>query len=187
MTSTSRISVHTAATAAMGAGLAAGVIGVIQITDTQSSESTVVGVEHVSLAGLTATLLLLVPLVLYLGGVANRQRAATVAVTGQVALAALTVVSNVRGEDPSFFAAAAVPSNLLMFGGWIALGIALYRGGCVPKVLAAALPFSWILLFPGSVIGLAVIAGGYYFALGWLLKHGELPRRAANTVAPASS
>lgn len=139
----------------MAAAVVAVVFSIIQITDSQSGESTTVGIEHVSLAGLSATCCCSSRWC-YLGRVAGRPRAATVAVTGQVALAALTVISNVRGEDPSFFAAVAVPANLLMFGGWVALAVALRRGGHLPRTLAVGLPLSWFLLFPGSSIGLGV-------------------------------
>jgi hypothetical protein len=143
MNNHTNISSRTAATAAMAAGVVVGSFGILSITDPQSSESTTVGIEHVILGGLTAALVLLIPVVLYLGRVAGRPRAALVTVTGQGALAALTVVSNVRGEDPSFFAAIAGPSNLLILGGLIALAVALKRSGSMSKPLAIALPLSW--------------------------------------------
>jgi hypothetical protein len=106
--------------------------GVLSIVDPQSGESTTVGVEHLILAVLTATLIALVPVVLHLGGRARRPRAAAAAVTGQLVLAALTVVSNVRGEDPAFFAAVAAPANLLILGGFVLLAIGLRRSAAVP-------------------------------------------------------
>jgi hypothetical protein len=177
MTNHTNISTRTAAVAAMAAGVVAGVFGILSITDSQSGESTTVGFEHVILGGLTLQLLLLIPAVLYLGRLAGRPRAAAFAVTGQAALTALTVVSNVRGEDPSFFAAVAAPSNLLIVGGLVVVAIGLRRAGALSTTMAIALPVSWILTLAGGGI-LAPLAGAYWFALGWMLHHGELPRPA---------
>jgi hypothetical protein len=173
MTNYPNISTRTGATAAMAAGIVAGVFGILSITDPQSAENTTVGIEHLILAGLTLDLLLLVPAVLYLGRLADRPRAALVGVTGQVLLAALTVVSNVRGEDPSFFAAVAAPTNLMILGGLIVIAIGLRRGGKLSKAMAIALPLSWILTLGGGGV-LAPVAGAYWFALGWMLRHGEV-------------
>jgi hypothetical protein len=174
MTNNINISTHTAAAAAITAGVVACVFGILSIADPQSAESTTVGIEHLILGGLTALLVLLIPVVLHLGRLAGKPRAAAVAVTGQALLAALTVVSNVRGEDPSFFAAVAGPSNLLILGGLIALAVGLKRREVLSRSLAIALPVSWILtLAMGGVF--APIAGAYWLAIGWMLRNGELP------------
>ena len=168
---TSRI----APTAAVAAGVTACVFGIMSIADPQSGERTTVGIEHVILGGLTLLLVLLIPVVLHLGRLAGRPRAAVAAVTGQAALAALTVVSNVRGEDPSFFAAVVAPSNLLILVGFVLLAVGLKRSGALPRWLAVALPVSWILtLAMGGVF--APIAGAYWLAIGWMLRNGELPQ-----------
>ena len=175
MNDNTHISTRTAPVAALAAGVVACVFGILSIADPQSGESTTVGIEHVILGGLTVLLVLLIPVVLHLGRLAGRSRAATVAVTAQAALAALTVVSNVRGEDPSFFAAVAGPSNLLILVGFVLLAIGLKRNGALPRSLAIALPVSWILtLGLGGVF--APIAGAYWLAIGWMLRHGELPQ-----------
>jgi hypothetical protein len=169
------ISRGAAATAALAAGGVTLVFGSLSIADSQSSESTTVGIEHLILAGLTATLIALVPVVLYLGRLADRPRAAATAVTGQLALAALTVVSNVRGEDPAFFAAVAAPANLLIVAGLVLLAIGLRRHAAVPRPLAIALPISWILtLGLGGVF--APLAAGYWLAVGRLLQRSAPPR-----------
>jgi hypothetical protein len=184
MTNNTNISTRTAAAAAMAAGVVTSVFGILSITDPQSGESTTVGIEHVILGGLTAALLLLIPVVLHLGRLAGRPRAAAAAVSGQAALAVLTVISNVRGEDPSFFAAVAGPSNLLILGGLIVLAVALKRGGALPGLLAIGLPLSWVLtLAMGGVF--APIAGAYWLAIGWMLRHGELPRPGIGATEPA--
>jgi hypothetical protein len=184
MNTTNPISTRLAALAGLAASAVLAVGGILQLTDEQSSQTTVVGVEeHVILASLTATLLLLAPLTRYLGALAGRPRAATVAITGQLALAALTVISNVRGEDPSFFAAVAVPTNLMWFGGFVAIAIGLYRSGRVPRAIAIGLPLTWVAALPLSAVGGGLLAGAYFLVLGWLLAQGELPRRAAVATA----
>jgi hypothetical protein len=181
MTNNINISTHTAATAAITAGVAACVFGILSIADPQSAENTTVGIEHLILGGLTLLLVLLMPVVLHLGQLAGSPRAAAATVTGQALLATLTVVSNVRGEDPSFFAAVAGPSNLLILGGLIALAVALKRRGALPRSLAIGLPISWILtLAMGGVF--APIAGAYWLAIGWMLRNGEVPQPG---IAPA--
>jgi hypothetical protein len=175
MNNITNISTRLAPFAALAAGGVACVFGILSIADPQSGESTTVGIEHLILGGLTLLLVLLIPVVLHLGRLAGRPRAAAAAVTGQAALAALTVVSNVRGEDPSFFAAVAGPSNLLILVGLILLAIGLKRNGALPMWLAIALPISWILtLGLGGVF--APIAGAYWLAIGWMLRNGELPQ-----------
>jgi hypothetical protein len=184
MTNNTNISTRTAATAAMAAGVVASVFGILSIADPQSGESTTVGIEHLILGGLTLLLVVLVPVVLHLGRLAGRPRAAAVAVTGQVALAALTIVSNVRGEDPSFFAAVAGPSNLMILGGLIVVAVGLKRSGAFSRLPAIALPVSWVLtLALGGVF--APIAGAYWLAIGWMLRHGELPRPGIGAAEPA--
>lgn len=182
MTSTTQLS-RLAAPAAMAASAACGIGGIIQLTDAQSSESTVTGIEHVTLAGLTVLCLVLIPVALYLAALAGRRAAGVVPSAGLGLLAALTVISNLRGEDPSFFAAVAAPSNLLWFGGFIALGVALKRSGRVPAAVAVGLPLSWIFTLPLAVVGGGLVASAYWLAVGWLISHGELARGAA----PASA
>lgn len=179
MTSSSNALTRIASLGAMCASAALAVYGIIQITDEQSSQTTVVGIEHVTLAALTATLLLLVPMTLLLGRIAGRPRFAAIAMTGMTVLAALTVVSNVRGEDPSFFAAVAVPSNLLWFGGWTALAIALKRAGRVPGAVAIGLPITWVLSLPLSQFGASLIAAAYWLVVAWLLANDALAQRKA--------
>jgi hypothetical protein len=187
MTSPSSISPRIAASAAIGAAIALAVGGVIQITDAQSGQSSVVGIEHVTLAALTTTLLFLAPVTLFLGRTAGRIRPAAMAATGMLVLAALTVVSNVRGSDPSFFAAVAIPSNLLWFGGWIGLAVALRRSGAVPAKLAVALPLTWVLALPLSAVGGALLAGAFWLLVGWLIRHGELPKVRVDRAQPAQA
>jgi hypothetical protein len=141
----------------------------------------------VILGGLTLHIVLLVPAALYLGRLAGMPKGTAALVTGQLGLAALTVISNVRGEDPSFFAAVAGPTNLLIFGGLVALAVALKRNGSLPTPLAVGLGVVWILTLPLSSVGGMVVAGGYWFTLGWMLEHGELPRPGVARTEPAGA
>jgi hypothetical protein len=185
MTNNINISTRTAATAALAAGVAICVFGILSISDSQSAENTTVGIEHVILGGLTLTLVLLIPVVLHLGRLAGKPRAAAVTVTGQVLLASLTVISNVRGEDPAFFDAVAAPSNLLILGGLIALAVGLRRRGVLSRSLAIGLPLSWILtLAMGATF--SPIAGAYWLAIGWMLRNGELPQGISYPVVTPS-
>jgi hypothetical protein len=173
-----------AATAAFATSVVLGVSGIIRITHEQSSESTTIGIEHLYLGGLTAALILLIPVALMFGRIAERPRTARVAIAGQVALAALTVVSNVRSEDPSYFAAVAIPSNLLWFGGFVALGVALKRSALVPNAIAVGLPVTWILTLPGSRFGGMILAAAFWLVVGWLTVNDELRRAGGSTVGP---
>lgn len=164
MHSTSLTSRSTAAAGALvaAAGLAAS--GVIQLIDEQSSVTTTEGaIEHLNLALFTLVLLAQVPAVLHLGRRTGRVPS-LLASAGLVALGLLTTVSNVRGEDPSFFAAVAVPSNLLWLGGLVALGVLLFRRRAVPRPAAVALPFTWACSIP-----LAVVGGGLLGSVLWLV------------------
>lgn len=178
----STTSTRTAALAAKAAGVVIAVGGIIQLTDSASGETTTVGIEHLGLATFTALLVLLIPVVLHLGRLAGRNRVAAMAICGQVALAVLTVISNVRGEDLSIFPAVAVPSNLLILGGLVTLAVSLRRRELLSKPFAVGLALVWIVTLPLSNFGGMVLAGGYWLALGWMLEHGQLRRPA---IAPA--
>jgi hypothetical protein len=87
MNTSSSVLNRLAAPAATAAGAVLGCMGIIELTHHQSSESTTVGIEHVSLGGFCVSLLLLVPVILFLGRLAGRPRFAAASATGQVALA----------------------------------------------------------------------------------------------------
>ena len=164
-----------AGAALASASLAVG--GILQLTDEQSGQTTVVGVEHVTLGALTVTLIALIPVVLAFAQIAGRAWPGRIATAGLLILAALTTISNVRGEDPSFFPPVAVVSNLLIVVGLIGLAVTLTRSGRFPKALAIALPVTWVFVLPLSAIGGGLAASGYWLVVAWLLHQGELPRR----------
>ncbi len=164
MNYTTHISARLAAASALGAAAGSTLLGSLMLAHEQSSESTIVGIEHLTVAALSATCLMIVPVALFLGGLTGRPRRALVACTGLVLLAVLATISNVRGSDPSFFAAVAAPANLLWVGGLTALAVPLWRGRHVPRALAAGLPLTWALTIPLSLLG-----GGLLAAVYWLL------------------
>lgn len=140
------------------------VTGVLQIVDEQSSESTTHGtVEHVMLALFTVTLLAQVPALLRLGELAGRVPS-LIASAGSVVLGLLGTVSNVRGEDPSFFAAVAAPANLVWFAGLVALAVVLFRRGAVARPVAVVLPFTYLCTIP-----LAQLGAGLLGAVLWIV------------------
>src|SRR5919198_671165 len=116
-----------AALGATVAGIALAVTGVIEVTDTQSAANATVGIEHVSLGAFSLALLALALPITYVGRLAGARRAATIAIVGQVLLALLCVTSNINGKDLGIFPAVAAPTNLMLFGGWAAIAIALRR------------------------------------------------------------
>jgi hypothetical protein len=147
-------------------------------------------VQHAVLGLLTAILILAVPGTIALGrraGTLLGRRAATVAVVGQLALAATCTVSNINGGDPSWFIVAAPLSNLLWGGGWVALAVALWRSGAVARGFAVGLPLCWIALLPLSSLGGALLAGGYWLALGTLMAAGTLRRSRAHAARAAAA
>jgi len=148
---------------AVVAAAALALTAVFQLTHEQSSESTTIGgTEHLMVALLSITLLALVPVIQRLGDL-GAPKLALLPIAGQVVLATLATISNVRGEDPSFFAAVAVPCNLAILGGWIALAVVLRRRGAIPTWIAVALPLAYIGMIPASQAG-----GGFVSALIWL-------------------
>ena len=169
------------ATSAMVAGIALAVAGVIIVTDTQSSQSTVVGIEHVSLAGLSLACLAMIAPFRYLASLAGANKAAVVAPVGLVALALISLISNIRA-DLSIFPAVAGPANLMIFGGFVAVGIGLRRRAGLPLALAIGLPFSWILAIPASAIGGCVFAGAFWITVAYLIANQGLGR--TNSVLP---
>jgi hypothetical protein len=168
--------------AVAGAALASTALavgGILQLTDDQSGQTTVVGVEHVTLGAFTVTLIALIPVVLAFGRLTTPTWPARITTVGLIALAGLTTISNLRGEDPSFFPPVAVVSNLLIVVGLIGLAVTLTRSGRFPKALAIGLPVTWVFVLPLSAIGGGLAASAYWLVVAWLLHQAELPRRTS--------
>jgi hypothetical protein len=172
-----------------GAGLAAvalAVTAVLQLTHEPSGESSLHGfTEHLLISLLSGTLLALVPVIGRLGRL-GAPRLALVPIAGQVTLAALATVSNVRGADPSFFAAVAAPANLAILGGWIALAVVLRRRGAIPTWIAVALPLAYVGMIPASQAGGGLISAAIWLAFAareaspaWTSRAAARPAAAA--------
>jgi hypothetical protein len=175
-----------AAAFAVAAGAVWAAVGILQVTqrDQLDNETVVEGaVGHLALGGLSLGLLLLVPAMFALARYANRPTGAQVAAVGMVGLAILATISNVRGDDPSFFPPVAMLTNLMWFGGMIALAVSLKRAGRISPRIAVLLPLTWIAALPLSSVGGPLLTGAYWLTVGYLMYHGALERRAAQPVA----
>jgi hypothetical protein len=172
------------AAATMIGGALWAAFGALKVTHPDYLDTTKLqtGMEHVGMAGLAGALLLTIPGILILARYAKRREGAIVAAIGMTALAALVTVSNVMGDDPSFFPAVAGPANLLWFGGSIALAVSLRRAGRVSKAIAYLLPVVWLTAIPLSAVGGDVITGAYWMTVGYLAYAGALERRAVTPV-----
>ncbi len=162
--------------------------GIIQITDEQSSQTTIVGIEHVTLACLTATLLLLIPVMFHFAGMIGSRKGAVITTVGCVALAALTVTSNVNGEDYSFFPAVAAPSNLAIVAGFIVTAVGLHRHSTMTGWKAALLPLMWFVALPLSTLGGGLLVAAYWASIAWMTEHDRItPKAPGLEEAPAQA
>jgi hypothetical protein len=186
MKSLTNIPSRVAALSAFAASTAMVIAGTIALTHEQSGQSTVVGtIEHVHLGAFTAIQLCLILPILYLAGRAGKEKWGIAAAVAGVALSALTVYSNVTGEDASFFAAVAGPTNLTIFASLIAIGVGLYRNGLVEKWLAVALPATYFLMLPAHDIGGPFLTAACWITFGWMIANDTLQARIPGRVATA--
>lgn len=178
---------RTAAFGAAVAAIASTVGAAFQLTHEQSSASTVVGTaEHIAITAFSVLLLATVPVTAYLARRVRVTKPAVFAIAGAFALASLAVISNVRGEDASFFAAVAIPSNLAILGGWIGIAVAGNRTGNVPRPVAIGLPLVLIVSIPLSALGGGLIAAAYFAGVAvWATKADQPARVPAGAPAVA--
>ena len=171
-------------TSTMLASAALVVGGVIQLTDEQSGVNTVVGtVEHVGLATFSLMLVALVPLILHLGRLAGRVRLTQVAAAAMGVLAALSVSSNINGEDLAIFPVIAAPANLIVFGTLITLAVGLPKRG-VSLPVAIALPLTWVLALPGSQVGGGIAAAAIFALIAYRVSTDTLIGEPAGEPRP---
>jgi hypothetical protein len=161
---------------AIAGGAAMAVIGVMQAVRPTDDDPRVLGEEHLILGLFAASLILLVPGLLALARHGTRVAlAGAVAVSiGHVLLAFGATASNLHGEDYPWFGLVAVPANLAMLAGGIAMAVSLWRAGRVPRVVAAALPALWLCEIILAQLGGGLIAGAYWLVVGRLLISGTL-------------
>lgn len=186
MKSLTNIPSRAAALSAFAASTAMIVAGTIALTHEQSSQSTIVGtIEHIHIGMFTAIQMFLILPILYLSGRAGKEKWGVGAAVAGVLLSALTVYSNITGEDASFFAAVAAPTNLAIFASLIAIGVGLYRKGLVEKWLAIALPATYFLMLPAHDIGGPFLTAACWITLGWMIANDTLQARIPGRVATA--
>jgi hypothetical protein len=174
-----------AAFAAMAGGAAWAMSGPMQLAGVNEHETKVVTVgEHILIGLFSLALVLTAPGLLALARHARSNTGAKVAVVGMVLLSLTALSSNITGEDQSFFPVAASLTNLMWLGGSIALAVSLYKAGRVPRWVAIGLPLVQVFALPLSVVGGGLVAGGYWLAVGYLMRVDALENRPAVT-APA--
>lgn len=161
-------------------------MGVLQAIRPEWITTTVIenDAEHMMMAGLSLVLLLMIPAYALLSRYATGSTPVKFVAVGNVALAATVTVSNINGDDPSWFVIAAPISNLLWFGGSIALAVLMRRASRVPAWVYVGLPLSWIAALPLSPIGGPVLSGAYWIAVGSLILLDSLEQ---SEPAPASA
>ena len=164
-----------AAYSAMAASAAMATAGTIALAHEQSGQTTIIGaVEHVHIGLFTTTVVLMIAPLAYLAARAGKPKVAVVTTVACVALAILTISSNVTGEDASFFFAIAGPTNLAIFGSLIVIGRSLYRSGQISKLMAFALPASWIFFLQGHDIGGPLVTAAIWLTMGWMILNEQL-------------
>lgn len=177
----SPVSKRVAVLSMIGIAVCNAVSGIIQVTDEQSSQTTVVGIEHITIGCLTVTLLLLIPVMFYLSSLIGSRKGAIITTVGCIALAALSTTSNIRGEDYGFFAAVAVPSNLAITAGFIVTAVGLRRRTDVSLALAVSLPLMWFVALPLSAIGGGLLVAAWWGAVAWMTEHDRIRPKATST------
>ena len=176
-----------AAAGAVVGGTAFAIVGALQATDLNWTENTVeTPLQHLTMALFAVGLVAVVPAVAALGRtVVGRSRHAWIAIAaGQVAVAAASTVSNVRGVDASWFPAAAGAANALWILGTFVLAAALYRSQTVPRLVAVGLVVAYIGAIPLAVHGGGIVTGCFWLAVAYLLTLGALERRLPQLVTP---
>jgi hypothetical membrane protein len=176
------------AVSAVAAGAVWVASAVLQVTGGNHTGTKVEGFTGHAIIGLfTVALLLMVPAMFALARHALSDLGARIAAPGLVVLGLTCIVSNVRGEDPSFFVVVAPITNLMWLAGSIVLAVSLYKAGRIPRGLAIALPFMQVFALPLSAVGGSVVTGAYWIAVGYLMQQGALERPARSAALPAAA
>ena len=176
-----------AAVSSAFAALASAAGAVIQLTHDQSGVSTVEGfVEHLGLALFSAMLLSVIAPTAFIARRATGDvRPAIFTAVAAVALASLATISNVRGDDPSFFPVVAAPSVLTIFGSWIVIAVRGFRLERMPKALMVGLPLIIVVSLPLSQLGGGLLAAAYWLAIALYAVRGSARSAGAPVAATA--
>lgn len=135
------------------------VVGVLQLTGTDSGAGIHDTRIHVLLTAVAVALLAAAPLWWRLGTVVGARWAGGALGTGNVLLAFGSTASNVNGSDPAFFAPVAVVANVAVLAGLVGLAVAARRRRVLPRTLAGALPVYLLGLVPLSQLGGNLLRG----------------------------
>jgi hypothetical protein len=167
-------------------GAAFAVAGALQATGLDWAENAVeTPLQHVTMVFVAVALVAVIPALAALGRLAGgRLRHAWIAIAaGQIAIAAASTVSNIRGVDAAWFPAVAVAANIVWILGTFALAFALWRARRVPRLVAVGFVVAYIGTIPLGSYGGGLLAGCYWLAVAYLLSLGALERR---TLQPAT-
>ena len=170
---------------ALAGGLAFAVAGALQLTGLDWTENAVeTPLQHLTVALFAFALVAVIPAVAALGQLARgRARLGWVAIAaGHAGVAAASTVSNIQGVDAAWFPAVAVAANLLWIIGTLALAVALYRAGSVPRLVAVGLVVAYIGAIPAATHGGGIVTGCFWLAVGYLLGLDALERRGFQPV-----
>ena len=176
------------AAAALAAGALQVAVGVLQAVDPGDTIPTLRPVEHLVLGLYGASLLLLAPVHLRLGGLSRARRSSLVAAGAMVLLALAMTATNLHNQDYSWFPAVAIPVNAAWLLGALALSVSLWRAGRVARWVAVLPVASLVFGLPLSQLGGSAVAGAGWLAVGALLRAGALERpavRASQVPVPA--
>jgi hypothetical protein len=170
-----------AAAGAFVGGAAFAAAGALQATGLDWKENAVeTPRQHVTMTLFAVALVALVPAIAALGRLGGgRLRYGWIAIAaGQVAIAAASTVSNIRGVDAAWFPAVAIVANIGWILGTFALTFALYRSRRVPRLVAIGLIVAYLGAIPLGMVGGGLVTGCYWIAVGYLLSLGALERRS---------
>jgi hypothetical protein len=179
------LSHRVAAAGAIVGGACFAAAGALQATGLDWTENAVkTPVQHVTMALFSVALVAVVPALWALSRqVAGVARYAWLGIAGgQVAVAAASTVSNIRGVDASWFPAVAIAANAVWIAATLALAVGLYRTRRVPRLVAIGLVVAYVGAIPLGILGGGLVTGAYWLAIGYLLGLDALARR---TLQPA--
>jgi hypothetical protein len=184
------ISNHAAGKLATVAGASLAASGVVILTHPHASSSTDVGdwAGYLMLSLFAVALAAMAPVFFALARHANSRRAeqaAAVAAGGTIVLALAVLTSLAHGKDYGFFVVIAPLANAAWFLGAVVIAVTLKRAGRVPTAVAIGLPLVQIATLPLSTLGGAILAGGYFMAVGYLLANDALERSSRRVADPA--
>jgi hypothetical protein len=143
--------------------------------------------EHLNISMFSLMLIGLIPLgFLVSRRVAGSVKPGIVVAVSAAALAALATISNFRGEDPSFFAAVAAPTNLAIFGSFIAIAVMGQRRGFEPKWILIGLPLVQLAAIPLNQFGGGILVAAFWLAIAAWANRDEA-RAGSGAAVPAAA